>query len=102
MKYFKVTNKFWISRFLIFDQIESFSFQWLRRVFQQLISHRKGLVLAVNSLAQDHGYPPKSGSFGYLLKGNFGGLGESVDDSLATKRPFFRQLNEEIWKGYNL
>ena len=86
MKNFKVTNKLTISGISIYLKIESFSFQWLRRFFQQLISHRKGLVLAVNSLAQDHGYPPKVDSFGYLLKGTFGGLGETFKNLISHRK----------------
>ena len=77
MEDIKVINKLWISGISIFDKIESFSFRWLRRVFQQLISHQKALVLTTNSLTNDRGYPPKDGSFGYLLKATFGGLGET-------------------------
>ena len=43
MKYLKVSNKLRIPSFAIFDKIESFSFWWLRRVFQRLINHRKAL-----------------------------------------------------------
>ena len=89
MKDFKVTNKLRISGISIYDRIESFSFWWLRGVFQQLISHRKALVSVANSLTQDHGYPPKAGSFSYLLKGNFGGLAEVSDSTLATEKPRF-------------
>ena len=69
MKYFKVTNKLRISSISIFDKIESFSFRWLRQVFQQLISHQKDLVSVAKSLMQDHDYPLKAGSLHYLLKG---------------------------------
>ena len=75
MKDFKVTNKLWISGISIFDK--SFSFRCLRRVFQQLISHRKALVSIANSLMQDHSYPPKAISFSYSLKETFDGLGET-------------------------
>ena len=77
MKDFKVTDKLWIFVISIFDKIESFSFRWLRRVFQQLISHRKVVVSTANSLMQGHSYPPKASSFSSLLKGTFGGLGKT-------------------------
>ena len=86
MKYFKVTNKLRISGISIFDKIESFSFRWLRRVFQQLISHQKALVLVASSLTRDHGYPPKDGSFGYLLKGTFNGLGEPFKQLISHRK----------------
>ena len=86
MKDFKVTEKLWISGISIFDKIESFSFRWLRQVFQQLISHRKALVSTANSLTQDHGYPPKAGSFGYLLKGTVGGLCETFKQLISHRK----------------
>ena len=50
MKDFKVTNKLWISGISIFAKIESSSFWWLRRIFQQLISHQKVLVSIANRI----------------------------------------------------
>ena len=46
MKDIGMTNKVGISDVLFFTKFEIFSFQWLRQVFQQLISHQKSLVSA--------------------------------------------------------
>ena len=86
MKDFKTTNKLWISGISISDKIESFSFRWLRRVFQQLISHQKALVLVANNLTQDHSYPPKASSFGYSLNGTFCGLGETLKQLISHQK----------------
>ena len=68
MKDIRVANKMRISDVMLCDKIKSFRFRWLRQAFQQLISHRKALILVANSLTQDHDYPPKAGSWCYLLK----------------------------------
>ena len=49
MKDFWVTNKVGISGALFFKKFESFNFWWLRRNFQQFISHQKAQLLAANS-----------------------------------------------------
>ena len=59
MKDIRVTSKMRISDVLLYDKIKSFSFRWLRQVFLQLISRRKDLVSAANSLTQDHDHPLK-------------------------------------------
>ena len=86
MKDFKVTNKLWISGISIIAKIESSSFRWLRRVFQQLISHRKAMVSTANSLMQGHSYPLKYSSFSYSLKGTFGGLGDTFKQLISHQK----------------
>ena len=68
MKDIRVANKIRICDVLLYDKIKIFILRWVRRAFQQLISHQKALVLAANSLMQDHDYPPKAGSLHYSLK----------------------------------
>ena len=63
----------WLTRlgylmFCFLRKFESFSFWWLRQVFQQLISHRKSHLSTANSLMQEHDYPPKARSLCYWLK----------------------------------
>ena len=49
MKYLKMTNKLKVSVCAMVEKIGSFSFRWLRRVFQQLISHRKAHLSEANT-----------------------------------------------------
>ena len=87
-----VTNKVGISGALFFKKFEIFSFRWLRRTFQQFISHQKASFRQLTVSTQDHvnhRKPIDRVFIKFCYKGNFGGLGEHTNGSLATESPAF-------------
>ena len=85
-----VINKVGIPGVLFFKKIESFSFRWLRRTFQQFISHRKASFRQLIVSAHDHvnhRNPVDHVFIKFCCKGTFGGLSECTNGSLPTKIP---------------